>query len=102
MLTARNPEGFLLDLHAWNITIAKEIAIEESIELSAEHIKILEILREFYLEYKLHPGMRVLIKLLQQKMQLSNIDSIYIHVRFPQGIKQISKIAGLPKPINCI
>jgi len=100
----KNAEGFLLDLNTWNLEIAQHLAREENIELSTEHLAIINIIREFYQEYNLHPGMRVLIKVLQQKIASEDhkIDSIYIHMKFPHGIKQLSKIAGLPKPINCI
>lgn len=97
-------EGFLRDLSAWNKDIAHKLAQNENLVLTPEHWQIITVIREFYQEYHLHPGMRILIKVLQQKIgnDHTKIDSIYIHLRFPQGIKQLSKISGLPKPINCI
>jgi tRNA 2-thiouridine synthesizing protein E len=98
-----NDEGFLTTLEQWSIDVANQIATNESLELSEEHVTIINIARSFYLQYKLHPSMRVLIKLLKQTMPAQdNLDSIYVHIKFPGGIKQLSKIAGLPKPINCI
>lgn len=97
-------DGFLLEMHTWTKEVALMIAQTENLELTPEHWEMIKVIRDFYQEYKLHPGMRVLIKLLQQKLSHENhkIDSIYVHLKFPQGIKQLSKISGLPKPINCI
>jgi tRNA 2-thiouridine synthesizing protein E len=104
LMPAINSEGFLLDYQQWNIEVANQLAQNEQIKLTNEHLAIIAVIREFYQEYTLHPGMRILIKILQQKIGHNDfkIDSIYIHLKFPQGIKQLSKIAGLPKPINCI
>jgi tRNA 2-thiouridine synthesizing protein E len=99
---ARDPEGYLLNLADWNTTVASTIAHAENIAMTEEHWVIINILRDFYAEYKNSPSMRALINLLNTKSE-RKIDSIYLHTLFPAGpAKQANKIAGLPKPIRCI
>lgn len=99
---SRDAEGYLLKLTDWNQQIANAIASKENITLTKEHWLIINILRDFYQEYHTSPTIRVLLKLLNTKID-KKIDSIYLHQLFPNGpAKQANKIAGLPKPIRCI
>ena len=86
----------------WNKKLAGDIAKEDNIELTQLHWAVINILREFYQEYEMHPTMRVLIKKLKEK-EYTDINSSKLYQLFPEGpIKQGSKIAGLPKPTKCI
>jgi tRNA 2-thiouridine synthesizing protein E len=96
-------EGFLKNLTDWNTEIAKEIAVKEGIELSAEHWEIIEVAREFYRTFDLSPSMRALVKRTEQIFGAEKGRSIYLLQLFPtSSAKTISKIAGLPKPPNCL
>jgi tRNA 2-thiouridine synthesizing protein E len=96
-------EGFLKNLTDWNTEIAKEIAVKEGIELSAEHWEIIEVAREFYRTFHLSPSMRALVKRTEQILGAEKGRSIYLLQLFPiSSAKTISKIAGLPKPPNCL
>lgn len=55
-------DGFLQDLSDWSLDVAHALSAEEGIELSAEHLEILELLRGFYAEFQLSPATRPLIK----------------------------------------
>ena len=100
---ARDSEGFLLDLNAWQPTVAEAIAAEDNLILTQPHWEIIYVLREFYQEYNTSPAMRALLKILADKNISTKIDSLYLQALFPQGpAKQANKIAGLPKPIRCI
>jgi tRNA 2-thiouridine synthesizing protein E len=96
-------EGFLKNIDDWNKEVAIEIASKENIELSDAHWEIIKTVREFYKEFDLSPSMRALVKRTQQIYGAEKGCSIYLLQHFPSSpAKTISKIAGLPKPANCI
>jgi tRNA 2-thiouridine synthesizing protein E len=96
-------EGFLKNVDEWNREIAVEIALREGIKLSAAHWEIIEMVREFYRLFDLSPSMRALVKRTEQLHGAEKGRSIYLLQLFPNSTaKIISKIAGLPKPANCI
>ncbi|MEH6473174.1 MAG: TusE/DsrC/DsvC family sulfur relay protein [Halopseudomonas sp.] len=96
-------EGFLRNLDDWNLEIATQIAATESINLSKEHIEIIILLRDFYLQYELSPAMRILVKQVGLQLGKEKGSSLYLLKLFPGSpAKVASKIAGLPKPTNCL
>lgn len=96
-------QGFLVNLEDWNKTVAEQIASQEGIELSDKHWEILDLLRAFYVEFDLSPAMRILVKHTKEKLGEEKGNSIYLMQLFPGSpAKVASKIAGLPKPINCL
>jgi tRNA 2-thiouridine synthesizing protein E len=100
---ALDSEGFLLDLASWNESVARHLAAAEGMTLTAEHWEIIHLTRGFYQQYKLSPAMRPLVKYLRQQLGADKGNSIYIMRLFPGSpAKLISKIAGLPKPDNCL
>lgn len=99
----RDKQGFLVNLNDWNENIAAELAEEEGISLSAAHWEIIHLLRAFYQEYDLSPAMRILVKHVGQQLGKDKGNSIYLMQLFPGSpAKLASKIAGLPKPTNCL
>lgn len=96
-------EGFLTDLNLWNETIASTIAASENISLSDEHWQVLLAAREYYQTFELSPEMRPLVKWVGLKLGQDKGRSMYLLTLFPGSpAKLVSKIAGLPKPLNCI
>ncbi|MFD2228631.1 TusE/DsrC/DsvC family sulfur relay protein [Alkalimarinus sediminis] len=96
-------EGFLKNLHEWSPDIAEELAKSEGILLGDEHWEIITILREFYLTYEISPAMRILVKSVKEKLGDEKGSSIHLLKLFPGSPAKIaSKIAGLPKPTNCL
>lgn len=103
MQIARDPQGFLLELSDWNEEIASEIAQEEGIELTEPHWEVIHALRGFYQEFEVSPAMRILVKLCKERLGEDKGNSIYLLGLFPDSpAKLASKIAGLPKPTNCL
>jgi len=95
--------GFLCDMTSWNEQIATELAATEGIELTAEHWEIIYLLRDFYAEFTLAPAMRVLVKQIKHNLGSEKANSIYLLKLFPESPAKIGcKIAGLPKPTNCL
>ena len=100
---AVDKEGFLLDLNDWSPDVAQQLAQAEGIELTAEHWQVLELLRQFYREFDSSPAMRALVKYVRLELGPEQGKSSYLLSLFPGSPAKIgSKIAGLPKPDNCL
>ncbi|MEX5500527.1 TusE/DsrC/DsvC family sulfur relay protein [Pseudomonas syringae] len=96
-------DGFLQDLSDWSLDVAHALSAEEGIELSAEHLEILELLRGFYVEFQLSPATRPLIKYTALKLGAEKGNSMHLNRLFNgTPAKLAAKLAGLPKPTNCI
>lgn len=90
-------DGFIQDPSDWDEAVAKSLAITESVEdLSDDHWKVVNYLRNYYLEFNMAPMIRKLCK--QTGFKLKEIYEL-----FPSGpAKGACKIAGLPKPTGCV
>jgi tRNA 2-thiouridine synthesizing protein E len=96
-------EGFLKNISDWEPAIAEQLASNEDIALTEAHWEILWLLRKFYQQFELSPAMRPLIKYIRQELDGDKARSIYLMQLFPGSpAKLASKIAGLPKPDNCL
>ncbi len=96
-------EGFIKELSSWNEEMAKTIASEENIKLTDEHWQLIYCAREYHDNFDISPEMRPLVKWVAEKLGPDKGRSIYLLSLFPDSpAKLISKIAGLPKPPNCI
>jgi tRNA 2-thiouridine synthesizing protein E len=96
-------EGFLQELGQWSPQIAEEIALRESITMNEEHWEIIHLLRDYYQQYEASPAMRALVKFVKLKLGPDKGRSLYLLQLFPGSPAKLgSKIAGLPKPDNCL
>jgi tRNA 2-thiouridine synthesizing protein E len=96
-------EGFLLDPAKWNHDIAAQIAASEQIILSEAHWQVIHLARQFYNEYDMSPNMRPLVNYVKLHLGSDCGNSIYLMRLFNgSAAKLTSKIAGLPKPSNCL
>lgn len=100
---ALDKEGYLLDLNDWSPVIAEALAAREELHLNAEHWEVLQLLRNFYSEYQLSPATRPLIKYVALHLGADKGNSLHLNRLF-QGTpaKLAAKLAGLPKPTNCL
>ncbi|MEP5569869.1 MAG: TusE/DsrC/DsvC family sulfur relay protein [Halioglobus sp.] len=100
---AFDKEGFLRNLDDWSPEVANQIATNENIQLTPAHWEVLNLLRSYYAEYDASPAMRPLVKYCALKLGGDKGKSIYLLGLFPGSPAKIgSKIAGLPKPENCL
>jgi tRNA 2-thiouridine synthesizing protein E len=103
MSIAIDQEGFLVDLDEWSEPVAEALAQAEGLNLEAEHWEILWLLREFYGEFQLSPATRPLIKYTALKLGPEKGNSMHLNRLFKgTPAKLAAKLAGLPKPSNCI
>ena len=100
---ALDKDGYLRNLDDWNEEVAGQLARTEALELSAAHWEIIFILRDFYHQHLLSPSMRPLVKLVARELGPDKGRSIYLLKLFPGNPALLaSKIAGLPRPENCL
>ena len=100
---ALDKEGYLLDLNDWSPAVAEALAEREDLHLSAEHWEVLPLLRNFYSEYQLSPATRPLIKYVALHLGADKGNSLHLNRLFKgTPAKLAAKLAGLPKPTNCL
>ncbi|WP_193164388.1 TusE/DsrC/DsvC family sulfur relay protein [Microbulbifer hainanensis] len=100
---ALDKEGFLRNREDWSPAVAKHLAEAEGITLTEAHWQVIALLQDFYREFELSPAMRPLVKYVGQHLGADKGRSIYLMQLFPPSPARIgSKIAGLPKPTNCL
>lgn len=90
-------DGFLVNPKEWCPEFATAIAKDEAIEeLTPEHWKIINYLRDYYNEFDSCPPIRMLVK-------NTGVDLKSIYKLFPTGpAKGACRLAGAPKPTGCV
>ena len=89
-------EGFLVNPEDWTEDIAVEIAKSESIDLTDEHWKVINYMRDDFEASGKVPS----IRRLKNSGEVSTKD---IYRLFPKGpAKKAAKISGLSKPEGCV
>jgi len=95
--------GYLRDWQQWQPAVAEHMAAEDGLVLSAEHWRVLNVLRDYYAEYEISPPVRALIKHMRELAGSESFDSRVLYRLFPEGpAKQACRYAGLPRPVSCI
>ena len=88
--------GNLTDPAAWDEDVAKALAAEDGIELTQEHMDVLNYLRTEFLENNEQPMERAINKGMS-KIWGKKVSSKDLYTLFPGApSKQANKIAGLP------
>ncbi len=90
-------DGFLQEPEKWNEAAAAALAQKEGVgTLTDEHWKVMNYLRNYYLENGIAPMVRKLTK-------ETGVNLKQIYELFPQGpANSACKWAGLPKPTGCV
>ncbi|OUS26034.1 sulfurtransferase TusE [Gammaproteobacteria bacterium 45_16_T64] len=96
-------EGYLELLSDWDEEVAKQLAANDAISLTPAHWEVIYLLRDFHNEFEHAPAMRILVKAAKKKLGDEKGTSIYLLGLFPDSpAKRAAKIAGLPRPTNCL
>lgn len=102
-LSLLDEEGYLIDLSLWSEELMFALAKADNFELTSAHLEVIQVIREFYLQFELSPAMRPLVKAMQNKYGSDKGKSIYLMKLFSDSPpKQAARYAGLPKPLNCL
>ena len=90
-------DGFMDDPSAWNEEVAKAIATTEGVtDMTEDHWKLVNYLRDYYLKFGIAPMIRKLCK--ETGFPLKRVYEL-----FPSGpAKGACKVAGLAKPTGCV
>jgi tRNA 2-thiouridine synthesizing protein E len=90
-------DGFIQEPDRWDENVAAALATTEGIDtLTDDHWKVMNYLRNYYLEFGVAPMIRKLCKETGFKLK-------EIYELFPSGpAKGACKLAGLPKPTGCV
>lgn len=100
---AVDKDGYLINLNDWDKEAANALAAQENILLTPAHWEIIALMQEFYREFEISPAMRALVKYTEKKLGKEKGRSVYLLQLFPPSPARIaSKIAGLPRPTNCL
>ena len=96
-------DGYLVNLDEWSAEVANALAAAEALELTPDHWEVLELLRQFYAEFQLSPATRPLIKYTALKLGPEKGNSLRLNKLFNgTPAKLAAKLAGLPRPTNCL
>lgn len=106
---ARDQDGYLKVLADWTPEVAAALAADEGIALTDEHRAVLAVIRDFYAEYRISPATRVLVKAVARALGTDRGNSSWLMQRFTSTryptqspALVIARIAGLPRPANCL
>lgn len=95
--------GFLLHQDDWDEEIARELAHAEGIALHNEHWEIISLLQRFFSGFGDSPANRALVAYVKEHLGSEKGNSLYLMKLFPGSPARVgSRIAGLPKPKNCL
>ena len=90
-------DGFMEDPDVWNEEVAVALATTEGVDdMTEEHWKLVNYLRDYYLKFGIAPMIRKLCK--ETGFPLKKVYEL-----FPSGpAKGACKVAGLAKPTGCV
>ncbi|MFI0471341.1 TusE/DsrC/DsvC family sulfur relay protein [Halomonas sp. HMF6819] len=98
-----DPEGYLVDQTLWSNEVAEALANDEGLALTPAHWEIIAVVREFYARFEMAPAMRPLVKATRQALGGEKGNSLYLMSLFPESpARRVARLAGLPKPTNCL
>ncbi len=97
-------EGHLLDHTLWTPEVAQQLADTLAVTLTDDHYRILQQVRAFHAEFNHPPSTRPLIKYLMKTLPEMQISNQLLQQMFNTGLvaRHVNRIAGLPKPPNCL
>lgn len=101
---ALDKDGHLLNHHDWSNEVAQTLANTLDISLTEEHFAIIRAVRDYYETFGHPPTTRPLIKYLTLHLPDLQLDNAKLQSLFNTGLvaRHVNRIAGLPKPANCL
>jgi dissimilatory sulfite reductase related protein len=91
-------DGFLKNMGDWDESVMYELAAQDGMTLTEEHIKYIKSAREYYDEFQSVPVIRTFAQEHGMDRKASPLYDL-----FETGpMKRIAKYGGLPKPTGCV
>ena len=103
-LPSLDDDGHLKNYNDWTPKIAQRLADTIGVTLESEHYQIIGEVRAFFETYHHSPSTRPLIKYLMASLPNLDISNQKLQKLFNTGLvaRHVNRIAGLPKPPNCL
>lgn len=103
-LPSLDDDGHLKNHNDWTPKIAQRLADTIGVTLESEHYQIIGEVRDFFETYHHSPSTRPLIKHLMARLPNLDISNQKLQKLFNTGLvaRHVNRIAGLPKPPNCL
>ena len=103
-LPSLDDDGHLKNHNDWTPKIAQRLADTIGVTLESEHYQIIGEVRVFFETYHHSPSTRPLIKYLMASLPNLDISNQKLQQLFNTGLvaRHVNRIAGLPKPPNCL
>ena len=97
-------EGHLIDHTLWTPEVAQQLADTLGVDLTEQHYLILQQVRNFHAQFNHPPSTRPLIKYLMKTLPEMQVSNQLLQQMFNTGLvaRHVNRIAGLPKPPNCL
>ncbi len=90
-------EGYLIEPQDWNEEVARQLALQENIQLTEDHWDAIRFMREYYADHQIAPDVRHVTKHLSKRLGPDSRNAVF--EMFPYGyVKQACKIAGMKRP----
>ncbi|MEC7121127.1 MAG: TusE/DsrC/DsvC family sulfur relay protein [Pseudomonadota bacterium] len=96
-------DGHLVNHLDWTPDVAQSMARQDGLQLTQQHLQILLAVRKFYVRFEHAPATRPLIRFLVKELG-DHISNAQLMADFQTGLvaRTLSRLAGLPKPANCL
>lgn len=96
-------DGHLQDHRDWTPALAAQLAAHEGWTLTEAHLQVLYCVRQFYADFGHIPMTRPLLKYVMQQLGTA-YDNAALMQLFHTGrvARTITRLAGVPKPPNCL
>ncbi|HTN94070.1 MAG TPA: TusE/DsrC/DsvC family sulfur relay protein [Gallionella sp.] len=96
-MPATDEEGYLIEPQDWNDEVARQLALQEDIQLTEDHWDAIRFMREYYADHQIAPDVRHVTKHLSKRLGPDSRNAVF--ELFPYGyVKQACKIAGMKRP----
>ena len=77
-----NSEGYLVDQDEWSCSVAEFMATQDQCVLTKNHWAVIYLIRNYYYENEVAPGVRLLVKQIGKKLGKDKANSRYLYQLF--------------------
>jgi len=92
-------QGYLVDPEEWSEEVAEALARQADIELTDEHKKVMQFMRDYFTEHQIAADARFVIKFIAEELGYGDEARQRLYTLFPYGyMQQACKVAGMKRP----
>ena len=96
---ATDQEGYIQNMNDWSEAYVYALAKKESLEVTQEHLDVINFIRGYYEEHRVQAQVRDMIKHFKKAWGPERGNNRHLHDIFPKGgpQKQGNRLAGIRK-----